>query len=85
VFTVEDVKRVQADLGLRDTHVAWVDLDEGFSIAHTDSERESGMDLHDCKIHLWLAMFSRSFLVCCFDRPGLYQVAAAHEVEGLAL
>jgi hypothetical protein len=60
IWTIEDAKRVQRDLGLGEVHVAYIDLDEGFVIAHTDAERESGMDLHDCRYHYWL---------CKLDEP----------------
>lgn len=51
--TVEQAKSLQHLLFLRDTHVVWVG-DDGFSIAHTDMEREAGGELEECSFHLWM-------------------------------
>lgn len=89
MFTIEDAKQVQRDLGLGDRHVAWVDLDEGFVLAHTNDERNSGKNLHDCEIHLWLADTdpggAYGSMHCCFVEPGWYVIWNLHVVEGLAL
>jgi hypothetical protein len=85
VFTVADVRHVQADLGLLGSHVVWFDLDEGFSLAHTDAERASGMDLYDCVIHWWLAEEDPRVQSCCFADAGFYVVTSLHKVKGLAL
>jgi hypothetical protein len=52
--TVEEVRRVQKVLGLLDTHLVYVDAEEGFWMAHTQQERESVPDLHECRIHRYL-------------------------------
>lgn len=46
--TVEFQKR----LGLRDVHVVYLD-ETGFTIAHTDHERET-IPLVECPLHRWL-------------------------------
>ncbi len=53
MFTIDDVRRVQANLGLGEFHVVYLDLDEGWSMAHTDAERAMRMDLCTCDVHLW--------------------------------
>ncbi len=51
--TIEDAKRVQRDLSLGEFHVIYLDLDEGWVMAHTDAERATGMDLTTCDVHEW--------------------------------
>ena len=44
-FTIADARRVQRDLGLLESHVAYVDLDtDWFVLAHTDTERSKVWD-----------------------------------------
>jgi hypothetical protein len=50
MFTIEDARRVQSDLGLGHAHVYYVDYD-GFVLAHTDAERAVGADLATCPVH----------------------------------
>jgi hypothetical protein len=87
MFTVEDAKRVQADLGLQDVHVAWFDLDEGFVLAHTDAERalQALSPLAECDIHWWLAAPGRRVTICCFPEAGWYKVYGVHKALGLPL
>lgn len=82
MFTIEDAKRVQRDLDLGDRHIAFVNRYEGFVLAHTDTERASGMNLADCEIHHWL---SRRIRRCCFPALGWYEIIAVHKARGLAL
>jgi hypothetical protein len=51
--SIASLKALQAERGLRDTHLVSLD-DDGFTIAHTDAERTSGMDLTECPLHDWL-------------------------------
>jgi hypothetical protein len=84
-FTVEDAVRVQRDLHLGRTHVAYVDLADGMVLAHTDRERASDRNLEDCEVHQWLAG-AYGGTDCCFGTsPGWYEVAALHEIRGLPL
>lgn len=48
--TIEDAKVLQKALGLTDRHLVWIGS-EGWVIAHTDDERESGEDLEECWLH----------------------------------
>lgn len=86
MFTIGDAKRVQADLSLQDRHVAYIDLDEGFVLAHTDAERalQQLSPLAECDIHQWLGL-ERRYLVCCFPEPGWYVIPVTHRARGLAL
>jgi hypothetical protein len=45
---------LQERLGLKDTHLVEL-APNGFSIAHTDEEREELDDLVDCPLHYWLS------------------------------
>ncbi len=91
MFTIEDAKRVQRDLGLGEFHVVYIDLDEGFAMAHTDAERASGMDLTECQFHYWLSKLGvdESWLPFVgsgrFTDPGWYQMKYPTTAEGLAL
>lgn len=85
MFTIYDARRVQRDFKLTGAHVLWYDPAEGFSMAHTDDERASGIPLTDCKIHRWLAIGSIGFIECCFPQAGWYRVDSLHEATGLAL
>lgn len=76
-MTIDEVKKIQADLGLKEVHVAHVDA-EGYAIAHTDTERASGMDLYDCHVHWYLLDYGEEFL------PGLYTYNGI-DWKGLAL
>jgi hypothetical protein len=90
VVTIETARQVQADLGLVNVHVVYIDP-PWFVVAHTTQERlEAGAghrDLRDCGIHQWLLYASRTYLDCkaCFSVPGWYQVAGVHDVKGIAL
>ena len=50
MFTIEDARRVQRDLGLGHAHVYYADYDS-FVLAHTDRERAAGASLEDCPVH----------------------------------
>lgn len=54
-LTIDQLKAVQRDRGLLDVHLVSFD-NYGFTIAHTDAERTSGMDLHECPLHDWLGL-----------------------------
>lgn len=87
MFTVDDARRVQQDLGLKD-HVAYVS--EAYMVlAHTDPERVARLDLHDCIVHRWLAMgdlgVGLGITSCCLRETGWYEIYAPHSVKGLAL
>ena len=92
-FTVEDAKQVQRDLGLGSVHVAYVDPDEGFVLAHTNLGRSltaQGYELEWCEIHSWLALKPQvhGYIEMhggCFPLPGWYKINGLHDVEGLAL
>ncbi len=49
--TIALAKEIQADLELQIFHLIWIGED-GFTIAHTDKERNSGMNLEDCEVHI---------------------------------
>jgi hypothetical protein len=92
-FTIEDARQVQRDLELGDVHVAYVDPDEGFVLAHTNLGRSliaQGYDLEWCEIHHWLAREPTMLGYIevwggCFPRPGWYKISGLHKAEGLAL
>lgn len=93
-FTIEDARRVQRDLRLGDRHVAYIDPDEGFVLAHTDAERDSGMDLAECETHRALCDTPPSDLSYEDGEPGWYQITASelkvfglpvYIIKGLAL
>lgn len=88
-FTIMDACRVQRDLGLGDRHVAYIDPDEGFVMAHTDAERASHMILAGCEIHLWLAdgggICAYGECFGCFRGVGWYEITGPHEAKGPAL
>jgi hypothetical protein len=97
MFTIEDVKRAQRDLGLGDRHVVYID-DEVFLLAHTDAERAEHADLWQCEIHLWLSEGGGtcyygdgvlSYPVDCFGcftgGSGWYEISRSHQAKGLAL
>ena len=68
--TIEELKTLQRERHLGDVHI--IALEDGaFAIAHTDAERASGMDLHDCDLHQRLLQ-ERPYPVS----PGVY---AAYE------
>lgn len=50
-MTIDQVKKIQADLGLGKLHVVYIDPNSGFWMAHTDDERGSGIDLEECLFH----------------------------------
>lgn len=54
-LTIDQLKAVQRERGLLDVHLVSFD-DHGFTIAHTDAERASGMYLHECPLHGWLGV-----------------------------
>jgi hypothetical protein len=86
MFTIEDAKQVQADLGLRDVHVAYFNPAAGFVLAHTDAERalQALSPLAECDIHQWLGQGYRD-LVCCLPEAGWYEIASVHGARGLPL
>jgi hypothetical protein len=89
MFTIEDAKHVQRDLRLGHTHVAFIDPNEGFVLAHTDAERASGASsLWRCPIHDWLRDGDPYWDVA----PGWYQIPSLRSfsppsgrMKGLAL
>lgn len=94
IFTIEDARRVQRDLGLGNVHVAYVDPDEGFVLAHTALGRSlisQGYPLEWCEIHSWLAREPSGLLGYvemwgdCFPLAGWYRINGMHVAEGLAL
>jgi hypothetical protein len=58
-MTIDEVKKIQRDNELLDTHVVWIGS-TGFAIAHTDDERHmtqkfpAALPLEDCPLHVWL-------------------------------
>ena len=48
--TIEELRDIQKEFGLTDVHLIALSPFE-FVIAHTDPERESEIDLHDCPVH----------------------------------
>ena len=48
--TIEDLKELQRSLDTLDKHIVYLG-ETRFVIAHTDFERNSGMDLEDCDLH----------------------------------
>jgi hypothetical protein len=89
VFTVEDAKRVQRDLGLGDVHVVYIDDEWGFSLAHTDAERASGTSLWDCQYHRWLFALMDDGAwgpyVGNFPENGWYEMPTLTTSKGIAL
>lgn len=90
MFTIEDAKRVQQDLGLRDVHVVYFDLDEGWVMAHTDAERAEAArnvlaPLTSCWAHLWLSLEKSPGAREFFPDTGWYEISDLFEVKGLAL
>jgi hypothetical protein len=86
-FFIDDAKRVQRDFALLDVHVAFINIGDGsFSLAHTDAERNSRMNLWTCEIHEWLKWLTRGNPgCCCFPETGWYEIEALHEAKGIAL
>lgn len=85
---IEDAKRVQRDLGLGEVHVIYIDLDEGFVMAHTDAERASGMDLRDCHYHYWLGKLDDLDWVSYLwniRESGWYRLDDLQNSQGIAL
>jgi hypothetical protein len=94
-FTIADARRVQRDLDLMSTHVAYVS-DNGlfFVMAHPQVERclvvAVSASLESCIIHRWMRRDGSAFsaygqVSCCFRQPGWYRINSVHEVKGLAL
>lgn len=52
-LSVADLCEAQRDRGLTDVHLVSTD-NAGFSVAHTDEERASGLPLAECPLHAWL-------------------------------
>jgi len=48
---ISELRVLQDERGLNDTHIIWLGPDR-FTIAHTDEERASGMDLEECDLHM---------------------------------
>jgi hypothetical protein len=74
IENIDFVKGVQFALGLLDVHVLRIDLGEGFSLAHTDAERNSGMNLHDCVVHRTLTG-ATTWRDGYFQDPGWYKIS----------
>lgn len=81
-FTIGTARRVQQGLGLLGSHVAHVEDDGGFVLAHAQAERDAAADLEACEIHLWLA---GAYVDCCFPEPGWYEIFGLHDVKGIPL
>lgn len=56
-MTLNELKALQDERGLGGIHVVQINA-EGFTIAHTDAERDTkaagGASLWDCPLHKWL-------------------------------
>jgi hypothetical protein len=92
MFTIEDAKRVQRDLGLGDRHVVYVDPACGFVMAHTDAERAAGQEvMNACRFHYWLTVISCDEAWLPFVGSGLLAVPGWYEMltltssKGIAL
>lgn len=48
--SIEQLKHLQKDANLEHTHLIYLSEDR-FTIAHTDEERASGMNLEECSLH----------------------------------
>lgn len=81
-FTIDDAKRVQRDLRLGGRHVAYVDPDEGFVLAHTDAERARRAPLHRCPVHRWLN-YERQDNGYTEPQGDLFREAGWYEITGL--
>jgi hypothetical protein len=57
--TIEELKAIQAQSGLEDFHLVHTDEDR-WTIAHTDAERASGMDLAECYVHQYMSSLSHN-------------------------
>lgn len=55
MLSIDNLKRIQAELDLYDKHIVSIG-DDGFAIAHTDEERVNLESLERCCLHLWLYM-----------------------------
>ena len=52
-MTLDELIAIQKAQGLGEAHLAYIGH-AGFLIAHTDYERDSGLDLRMCGLHQWL-------------------------------
>jgi hypothetical protein len=82
--SIEDARKVQADFGFQEFHVAFVG-DDYFVMAHTDEERQDLDDLHDCLIHQWM---SNEAIIgepgCCFPQSGWHLITDINDATPLA-
>lgn len=51
---IEDLREIQRDKDLTHTHLVHF-AEDGWTLVHTDAERDSGMDLQECEVHKWVA------------------------------
>lgn len=72
-MTIDEVKRIQRDNNLLNTHVVWIGR-YGFAIAHTDNERITLHLLSKCELHQWLDWQ--------YDQPEPEGVYVAEEEDG---
>ena len=52
-MTLDELVAIQQAHGLGEAHLAYIGH-AGFLIAHTEYERDSGLDLRMCGLHQWL-------------------------------
>jgi hypothetical protein len=64
--TITLAKEIQNSLGLRGAHIVWIGKD-GFTMAHTDSERASGVDLEQCLLHRALSKLDSRLIRSGYD------------------
>lgn len=69
-MTLDEVVAFQRAMGLTDTHVVALEPEQ-FNLAHTQFERDCGMDLEQCPVHMWLNSYGGPPA-----EPGIYLVAS---------
>lgn len=67
-MTLEDLIDLQAERDIKDIHLVYIG-DDGFRIAHTDSERASETSLWECGLHEYLCGLDEALV-----EPGVYSV-----------
>jgi hypothetical protein len=73
-LSIDELKAWQCGAGLCDVHVVHLGLN-GFTLAHTDTERASSEPLESCELHEWLTSLGDPPV-----EPGIY-VAIRHEPD----
>lgn len=56
--TITELKALQERLGRLDAHVAYIG-ETGFTVAHTQEERDGEFELEECPLHYWLSNANR--------------------------